>query len=121
MIFCMFLLYFPLKVCRNHLSPIYRCCTISAGTNILLILLMLPISFLNYVWNGLFALLKDIFFVISCMSFSKLVHSMTTGGQFLDRNQYFSASSFCNFLGKTTALHRIRFNNNYVFGISCIL
>ena len=105
--FFMFLLCFPLKVCRNHLSPIYRCCAISTRTNILLLLLMLPISLLNCVWSGLFALLKDIFFIINCISFSKLVNSLTTGGKFLDRNQYFSASSFCNFPRKASALHRI--------------
>ena len=78
----------------------------SAGTNILLLLLMLSISFFNCVWNGLFALLKDIlFFIINCMSFSKFVDSLTTGRQFLDRNPYFSASSFCNFPRKASALH----------------
>ena len=42
-------------------------CNLSAGTNILLLLLMPSTLFFYCVWNRLFALLKDIFFIINCM------------------------------------------------------
>ena len=99
----------------------YKCCPICQLEQISYYYFWCYLNyFFNCVWNRLFALFKDIFFMINSMSFSKFVNSLTTGGQFLDRNPYFSALSFYNFPRKASALHSIHFNNNSVFDIRCI-